>query len=219
MKILNESQDISMVEIVPAKITNILKTKIPKEGVEDINKYIDKIFSNRSSLTGGQISLDFENKHLKPIASFVLDLSEKYCERFYKDCNMPLSKLSFSIHNMWSTHQCEGEYNPIHTHDTNTESGLSCFLYLKVPESIKSSSKLSRTTSFRGKGGMFDGNTDLLFGHSTAPPAKSFKFPGHMSVIPEEGIVYLFPKWIPHLAYPFYGPGERRTLGININIF
>ena len=111
MKVLKESEDMSYVEIFPAKITNILKTKVPMDGIGDINKYLDKLLLNEDRVsashnlageikTGEQLQLDFNNKNLRPISSFILDLAEKYCEQFYKDCNMPISNLSFSISNI-----------------------------------------------------------------------------------------------------------------------
>ena len=37
----------------------------------------------------------------------------------------------------WSVHSYSGDYNPLHDHGVATPFGLSCILYLKVPEAIE----------------------------------------------------------------------------------
>ena len=36
---------------------------------------------------------------------------------------------------------------------------------------------------------------------------------------PEVGKIYIFPKWVNHQVYPFFGEGERRTLSANFNVY
>ena len=38
---------------------------------------------------------------------------------------------------MWTVHSYEGDYNPLHDHGTKGLMGLSCILYMKVPEQIQ----------------------------------------------------------------------------------
>ena len=35
---------------------------------------------------------------------------------------------------------------------------------------------------------------------------------------PEVGKMLIFPKWLNHQVYPFFGEGERRTLSANFNV-
>ena len=35
---------------------------------------------------------------------------------------------------------------------------------------------------------------------------------------PEEGHLYIWPAWLFHTVYPYYGPGERRSLSFNVAI-
>ena len=37
----------------------------------------------------------------------------------------------------WTVHSYAGDYNPLHSHGVRTSAGLSCILYLKVPEQIE----------------------------------------------------------------------------------
>ena len=36
---------------------------------------------------------------------------------------------------------------------------------------------------------------------------------------PEVGKFYMFPSWLQHMVYPFEGPGERRTVAANLNVW
>ena len=38
-----------------------------------------------------------------------------------------------------------------------------------------------------------------------------------IAVCPEVGKLLLFPSWLQHMVYPFFGDGERRTIAANFN--
>ena len=46
----------------------------------------------------------------------------------------------------------------------------------------------------------------------------SFNMPCEEYVQPEIGTMWIFPKWLHHQVMPFYGGGERRSLGMNWNV-
>jgi hypothetical protein len=39
-----------------------------------------------------------------------------------------------------------------------------------------------------------------------------------VSFRPTTGVLYLFPGWLMHVAEPFTGPGERRSLSFNVSV-
>ena len=36
---------------------------------------------------------------------------------------------------------------------------------------------------------------------------------------PKVGRQLMFPSWLQHMVYPFFGKGERRTVAANLNCF
>ena len=113
-------------------------------------------------------------------------------------------------------HSYSGDYNPVHDHTLNDvrDSGLSCILYLKVPECIENDPNDPFTLN--NSSGHCDGHTQFLWGPSGARDI--FKPPSNIYIKPEEGLLLMFPIWLQHLVEPFYGEGERRSLSANISV-
>ena len=95
--------------------------------------------------------------------------------------------------------------------------GLSSFLYLKLPDQITENSKQIQTND--GAKGINDGHTYFLFGPSSGHDHYDFTCQRSLVVEPTVGDMWLFPKWLEHGVYPFRGPGERRTLAANVNVW
>ena len=43
--------------------------------------------------------------------------------------------------------------------------------------------------------------------------------PQSASIQPKVGRQLMFPSWMQHMVYPFFGKGERRTVAANLNVW
>ena len=124
-----------------------------------------------------------------------------------------------SMETMWSVYSYEGDYNPLHYHGTETPIGLSCILYLKVPEQI--ANLPNPAEDFEGlnsSSGAVDGFTYFTWGTNGMRDVNMLRPITEEYVKPEVGTLIMFPSWLRHSVNPFFGDGERRTFSANINI-
>jgi len=120
---------------------------------------------------------------------------------------MPPPELSLG--KFWVNYQKQYEFNPPHNH-----AGLFSFvIFMKIPTHWKEQHALPIT------------------GNSNSPSASDFAFimeqgPGPVRLLniplgsEDEGRMLLFPSWLVHQVYPFYGTEEDRiTMSGNVNSF
>ena len=105
------------------------------------------------------------------------------------------------MNSMWIISQYENEYNPRHNHTEHSTNKLSAVMYLKIPE-YEESRPTDGNIMFVGEG---DG--DKYFTTSNA------------LIKPQVGSLLLFPSSLNHEVKPFHGPGERRSVSFNVNVF
>jgi hypothetical protein len=127
------------------------------------------------------------------------------------------------VQDLWLNSYLAGDYNPIHKHGTASPVGMSCFIFISVPDSIKNK-KPSHTPSESGGitgNDHFDGCTLLKWGYNYGSDSviDSLEYSQQDYIKPEEGMIYLFPRWMDHMVCPFRGPGVRVTMAANINIW
>ena len=103
----------------------------------------------------------------------------------------------FNLIETWVVRQFEGEYNPIHWHGGH----ISGVTYIKLPQIMKNN-------KFKNN---FDKNGNIAFIYGS----RQFLSHSIFTVKPEIGDIYLFPHYMMHTVYPFYGEGERRSLSFN----
>ena len=95
--------------------------------------------------------------------------------------------------------------------------GLSCILYLKVPDSIKNKPEVE-VPNLNHASGVIDGWTQFQWGANTMKDIYQLREQTQHVVRPVEGKLLMFPCWLNHMVWPFKGEGERRTLSANFNI-
>ena len=120
------------------------------------------------------------------------------------------------VNDMWTIHSYEGDYNPLHDHGSKTPIGLSCILYLKVPEQIEA---LEPVDSLNNSSGAVDGFTYLQWGTNGMRDVNMLRPKTDEYIKPVVGTLIMFPSWLRHSVNPFFGEGERRTFSANINIY
>ena len=196
----------------------IAQVKFDKEIVDLINDYIDETaddgYSYADRLVGqlkndersSQVSFDLESEQGKEIEVIFNGIGSAYLQQAYK------RKSIAQVVDIWTNHAYAGDYNPLHDHNAATQGGLSGFLWLKTPDSLKVEHK---DGYMNGASGVSDGTTQLLWGLRQRQDIDSLYCPTERYYIPEEGVMLVFPNWMKHQVMPFFGEGERRSLAMN----
>ena len=196
---------------------------LPQNAVDEINKYIDGITikENKDSSPNlvGQINRDKKSSQLD------FDLKSPYGQNFkgmLDGCATSLltegykRKAKADAIECWTVHSYAGDYNPFHSHGTLTPAGLSCIIYLKVPDCIKEKPEAPTLNSATND---CDGFTQLIWCTATTLDVYSLRGAEQEMIKPEVGKILIFPRWLNHQVYPFFGEGERRTLSANFNVY
>ena len=179
-------------------------TKIPIKIINQINKEVDLIVSNRSRLKKSDYSKKLVGQvkqEIKLSNSFVKKYLIKFIELnvkkyIKKSTNRNLKKIN--LKSFWVVRQYKNEYNPIHYHDGH----LSAVGYLKIPKNLNKSKKQIKT----------NGTIDFING------SKNFLCESIYNHVPKVGDIIFFPNYLMHTAYPFHVEGERRSFSLNIQL-
>jgi len=224
-------------EIIPKAL--FLETMIPQDMVDGLNDLLDKVsddkkykFNHNAAPTlagvikkGFQLYLEQEEPIIKEYTDLTHELSKKYIQEFSILSQNNYSDKIIKTEDIWSVHQYEGDYNPIHCHNVpNQAPGFATVLWTKVPkqlEAISPDREMYETKGFIRDfdlNGITDGHLCFMTDPTTSiDEIERFKFSGTSLVQPVVGKLVLFPLHINHLVYPFEGEGERRSIASNIS--
>ena len=205
---------------------HMLRVELPMEVIDEINSHIDETISNAEDASlglVGQISQNDKSSQLKfdledEVGKLVKDQLDKAGRSYVqKGFNRYVTADAFQA---WIVHSYAGDFNPLHSHGVKTQAGLSCILYLKVPEQIENLPDPSEEgISLNESSGSIDGFTYFNWGTGDIQDVNRFRPVTEEYVKPEVGTMLIFPNWLRHAVMPFYGDGERRTFSANMNIF
>jgi len=185
--------------------------------VNDLNAYSDVIIKDKEkaknldagdTLVGAvtqeiSVEKEFFNSKISPYLSSMIaaymfksrpDLKLKSVEDIKK-------KLIISYRSAWIVRQFENEYNPLHFHTGN----ISGVCYTMLPKDFGKPPQNKKGTNFNGQ---------IQLAHG----ANIFNCRALELIKPEVGKFILFPNYMLHTVYPFYGPGERRSFSFNADI-
>ena len=109
--------------------------------------------------------------------------------------------ISWYMQNMWLTELKQGQVNSLHNHQGSIFSGV---YYHTVPKYIGK----SKDTHPDGK--------LALIGNMMATNEAQMTMNQMEWVIPEEGLLIIFPSSVPHIVYPFRGDETRVTFAFNL---
>ena len=187
---------------------SIAKLKLPNEIILELNKFVDEIIGDEKrsneldhgkNLAGNvkqEFRLTTEIIKSSGLANFLANGVSKWLEASDK------KKIkNFKIISSWIVRQFQNEYNPIHHH----EGHISGVGYLKLPKSYGSTFQNNKTNNPNGQ---------ISFIHGV----RIFNSSSSVNVKPEIGDFYLFPHYLMHTVYPFYGDDERRSISFNARI-
>ena len=186
----------------------IVKVSMPEVLINNLNNYVDKIILDKEKAKSldhgfklaGNVKQEFklENEFLKSsnLLNFLSGGVQKWIELVEKK---KISK--FNVLSSWIVRQFENEYNPLHFHTGN----ISGVCYTMLPKDFGKPPQ-------NKKGVNHNGHIQLAHG------ANIFNCKALELIKPEIGKFILFPNYMLHTVYPFYGPGERRSFSFNADI-
>ncbi len=177
----------------------IAKINIPEDILLKLNNYVDQIIIDEEKSTkqdlgkklAGNVKQEFElDENFRKESGWenlLKKASSKWIEVALK------KKISeFNILDTWVVRQFANEYNPIHFHSGH----LSGAGFLKLPNNF------GKTT----QDGKINQNGSLTLVHGS----KQFLSSSMYAITPKVGDFYLFPHYLMHMVYPFYGTNEER---------
>tara|TARA_B100001996_G_scaffold381594_1_gene371340 strand:- start:1101 stop:1853 length:753 start_codon:yes stop_codon:yes gene_type:complete len=213
------------INTIPA--LKILTANIPLEYVDKINQHIDDVVvpnnsSMAASLVGqikenkksAQLSIDLDSGFGLEFKNVLDSIATSYIQNGYDRLSQA------KAFQCWSIHSYSGDYNPFHSHGVNTPAGVSCILYLKVPDCIsEKEDKKGIGPILNDASGDVDGFTQLIWGTNTRKEIYELRGQEQDYVKPRVGLLVMFPNWLNHQVMPYFGEGERRTLSANFDVF
>ena len=203
-----------------------------QEVIQTLNDYLDAKLKDpfRKSLSGDlvgqihqgeQLSMNYETEELHEFRTMVENLGVAYLRHFVEQTGTMIRPKQVVTDKLWSVHSYEGDYNPIHDHLTATPMGISFTTWTKVPKQIGKTAdgKDIEDYNLYNSSGAIDGFINFTYGLNQTADPERLRPSQSRYVKPEEGKLLLFPSWMQHVVYPFFGSGERRTVAGNMNCF
>ena len=187
---------------------SIAKLEIPGNIIKSLNEYAEKVILDEAKLE----KLD-NGKNLAGNVKqeFILEQEILESSGFFDFLKLAVSKwieasdskkiTLFEIKKSWIVRQFENEYNPIHYHSGHI-SGVG---YLKIPNDFGKTVQKNKKKNENGRLNFIHGN-------------RMFNSSSIFSINPKVGEFWLFPNYLMHTVYPFYGNEERRSVSFNANI-
>jgi hypothetical protein len=117
--------------------------------------------------------------------------AREYQESLWEQTGLGNLDLVPRLVNAWTITQPQNSYQVTHTHPYGHISGN---LYLETPQLAENSAETDGCISF-----VLDRSPDI----------QSSRF---IHVPPEQGMMLIFPSWLPHQVYPWQGTGQRRVI-------
>ena len=189
---------------------SIAKTKIPKDIVNQLNSYIDKIIVDEQKTNklnmglelAGDVTQEFKlEKELIGNSGWLNFLANVTNEWIKTHTGQKITK--FEMIESWVVRQFKNEYNPIHWHGGH----ISGAGFLKLPKTFGSHVQDKKDKNYVG------GTLNFIHG------SKQFMSNSKLKIIPEVGDFYFFPHYLMHTVYPFNGTSEeRRSISFNAKI-
>ena len=189
---------------------SIAKTKIPKDIVNQLNSYIDKIIVDEQKTNklnmglelAGDVTQEFKlEREFMNKSGWLNFLANVTREWIYSHSGEKITK--FEMIESWVVRQFKNEYNPIHWHSGH----ISGAGFLKLPQTFGSHFQDKKDKNYVG------GTLNFIHG------SKQFLSDSKFKVTPKVGDFYFFPHYLMHTVYPFKGTDEeRRSISFNANI-
>ena len=188
----------------------VLEFQLNQNLINDINEKMDKEIEEKKAINAvptlsGKIKKEYKVNHFFNNVELYKDIFQnivKYPQLFNFDSAFTLKDVI--LDNAWINDQSEGEYQVIHRHSGQLSIGLSCIIFLKVPDfgeeyTHEEQPMNGRTSLVSNSGGLFNNS--------------------NLTIHPKVGSMFVFPYDIQHVVYPFRGKGIRRSMSLNIDLY
>ena len=208
----------------------MFETQLPEEMVTTLNDYLDNLLEDQSRKShagtlvgqihrGEELTMDHEVEELQEFRHYICQMGADYITTFSQTTGAKLKPKYVDIDELWSVHSFEGDYNPVHDHGTKTLMGISTTCWTKVPEQIGKlgDSSYNKDYTLYDDSGACDGFLAFTYGRNELMNTERLRPPQSVSMQPRVGRLLMFPSWMQHMVYPFFGEGERRTVAANLN--
>ena len=187
---------------------SIAKLEIPGNIIKSLNEYAEKVISDEAKLEkldngknlAGNVKQEFILEQEILESSGFVDFLKLAVSKWIEASDSKKITL-FEIKKSWIVRQFENEYNPIHYHSGHI-SGVG---YLKIPNDFGETVQKNKKKNENGRLNFIHGN-------------RMFNSSSIFSINPKVGEFWLFPNYLMHTVYPFYGNEERRSVSFNANI-
>ena len=210
----------------------LMEADLSEEMVGDLNDYLDDLLQQEDRIShagtlvgqighGEQLTMDHHHPKIAKFNELIQIMGADYLKNFSGATVNPFTgKRLVETDELWSVDSYERDYNPIHDHGTKTVMGISCTCWTKVPQQIldQPTSGTSEYSLYNASGDS-DGCISFQYGAGSLMDTERLKPPQSCILKPEVGKFYMFPSWLQHMVYPFEGPGERRTVAANLNVW
>ena len=179
------------------------KFKLKDEIIDDLNIHIDKIIKDKDLSISLDHSKNLAGQVTQEIKLTIEFLSKGLLNEFANATKAFIQGsekkeiTKFNLISSWVVRQFKNEYNPIHWHGGH----ISGVAYLKVPEKLNHENSKQHIHK--------NGNIEFVHGSTQFLSSSTF------TLKPEIGDLYIFPHYLMHTVYPFYGEGERRSVSFN----
>tara|TARA_A100001515_G_scaffold138500_1_gene132124 strand:+ start:159 stop:728 length:570 start_codon:yes stop_codon:yes gene_type:complete len=176
-----------------------------------MNKHCDSIVGQKNLDASGQLvghveqEIECKLESVEGLGEALFQATNALYTNFLAQANQKNDNPNqLQVHNAWFVRSFATDYNPVHIH---TSGQFSCILFLKIPSSIGKTNWKHRKEPYATEGW-----TDFLFGSTNLCSVGSFR------VQPKVGDFYVFPAYLSHTVYPFFGEGERRSFSANLSL-
>ena len=208
----------------------LMEAWMPDDMVADLNEYLDEYreTADKKSLAdtlvgqihqGEQLLMDHTDERVQAYSNLICNMGAEYINSFCTQTGTQLKHAKqVEVDETWSVHSYEGDYNPIHDHGTKTIMGISTTSWIKVPQQMQDQ-PTAGTPGYNlyNSSGHSDGCIAFQYGKNSIMDTERLQPPQSFVIKPEVGKLLLFPSWLQHMVYPFFGEGERRTVASNLN--
>ena len=213
--------------IYPFQPPALLHDTISKELLDNTNKMCDDLLPDKEELEATSQLIDtiyhgYATNVKNPgheLRDKIFTLSYNYIKSFEHSTHTNIfddDKHRLAITKMWFLELDYKDYLQAHHHGgSNIFSGV---IYLKVPESLNQNydTEFPKNWVRRGKTPYANGCIEFMYNPQVIP--EKLIYSDTFIIRPEERHLYLWPAWLYHTVYPYYGSEDRRSLSFNVAI-
>ena len=198
--------------IYPFQPPALFHDVIDQSLIDESNKMCDDLLPEGTR--NYAISVDHP---IRKLQEQIYKMAYDYIRAFENSCKKSIidKDHKLTISKMWFLDMQDKDYLQAHQHgDNNILSGV---LYLKIPQIIKTKYD-SEFPEGKQRDGVLVSNANgcIEFVYNPMIIPSRLISSNTFLVTPEVSHIYIWPSWLFHTIYPYYGPDVRRSLSFNI---